>query len=164
MSDQFQDISDWFIDKKKFQMCFCVFFELHQIKRLQCMKCSARSTVRTAAPSCGLSRHWSLESLHHLSAGVRRGPAETGLDKNKYGAQRSMAHLVTEETYADLHFSGFYCKLLCTESGDHSSLFQDIFEEVTQDCWSIFYILQWLLSSKTPVNPLFLPLSVYLLN
>ena len=41
-----------------------------------------------------------------------------------------MAHLLTEETYADLHFSGFYCQLLCTAAG--------FFFVCDHDCWSSF--------------------------
>lgn len=49
MSDQFQDISDWFIDKKKFQMCFCVFLNCTRLK-----DCSAWSVQPD--PLSGLQR------------------------------------------------------------------------------------------------------------
>lgn len=46
---------------------------VHPALTLQCT-----STVRTAAPSRGRSPNWSLDSLHHLSARIRRVPAEMG--------------------------------------------------------------------------------------
>lgn len=154
--------------------------ELHPVNTRLPVHEVLTSTVRTAAPSCGHSGNWGLAwVITSLVSQNYMGSSWNGLDKNKYGARRSMAHLVTEETYADPHFNGFYCKLLCAASGFADSETTAISVHLRKRClfvtktvgvflhptvtFSSLWFLPWGQKSDAgpQVNPCFLPISVH---